>query len=120
LRHHLAAEFGFLSGIRLVLEWAAATAVSNLINPFQQLFCRERLKLANGQTNKFLYAVQGLGAAFAGVFLTAYLMGLQNVPKDVVYHSEPAFRATLSVLGLALVVISLVVIAAVALWRKKE
>jgi hypothetical protein len=76
--------------------------------------------LANTQTNKFLYAVQGLGAAFLGVFLTVYLMGLRNVPKDVVYHSEPVFRTTLSVLGLALVIIFMVAVAIAALWRRQE
>jgi hypothetical protein len=50
----------------------------------------------------FLFGVQGVGAAFVGVFLTAYLLGL---PTEKVWHSDPVFRSTLSVLGVVFIVL---------------
>jgi hypothetical protein len=64
----------------------------------------------------FLFAAQGVGAIFAGIFLAAYLGGL---PSTVVLHSEPAFRIPLTILGVVLLimVLSAVVLAA---FSKKD
>jgi Flp pilus assembly protein protease CpaA len=78
------------------------------------------LGLASRQLNGFLYAVQGVGAAFVGIFLTVYLLGLRNVPKDVVYHSEPIFRTTLSILGILLIALALLALAIAALIKRKD
>jgi hypothetical protein len=52
----------------------------------------------------FLFAAQGVGAIFAGIFLAAYLGGL---PSTAVLHSEPAFRVPLSIFGAVLLVMVL-------------
>jgi hypothetical protein len=58
------------------------------------------MKLSDKKINKFLFAVQGLGAVFVGIFLVAYLGGL---PSTAVLHSEPAFRIPLFIFGALLV-----------------
>jgi hypothetical protein len=58
------------------------------------------LKLSDRKLNKFLFAVQGVGAVFVGIFLAAYLGGL---PSTDVLHSEAAFRIPLFILGAVLV-----------------
>jgi hypothetical protein len=58
------------------------------------------LKLSDRKLNKFLFAVQGVGAVFVGVFLAAYLGGL---PSTDVLHSEAVFRIPLFILGAVLV-----------------
>jgi hypothetical protein len=66
-----------------------------------------------------LYAVEGVGAAFVGVFLAAYLGGLFVVPQTTVFHSDPTIRLTLGVLGgilLALILISVVL----AIIKRKQ
>ncbi|MFB3890047.1 MAG: hypothetical protein ACE14S_11195 [Candidatus Bathyarchaeia archaeon] len=75
--------------------------------------------LAGKQVNWLLFAVEGIGAVFVSVFLSVYLLGLRDVPKDVVYHSDPAFRAVLSVFGVLLVAILLIGAVATMLSRKK-
>jgi hypothetical protein len=62
------------------------------------------LRLTDEQTAKFLFAVQGIGAVFVGVFLAAYLGGL---PTTAVLHSEPAFRIPLYIFGVVLLVLVL-------------
>lgn len=58
------------------------------------------MKLSDRKLNKFLFAVQGVGAVFVGIFLAAYLGGL---PSTDVLHSEAAFRIPLFILGAVLV-----------------
>jgi F0F1-type ATP synthase assembly protein I len=62
------------------------------------------LRLSEKQINAFLFATQGVGAVFVGIFLAAYLAGL---PTTAVFHSEPAFRIPLTILGVALLVMVL-------------
>jgi hypothetical protein len=66
--------------------------------------------------NSFLFAAEGVGAAFVGIFLAAYLAGL---PTTVVYHSEPAFRIPLSTLGAFLLVMVFVAFVLAALSKKE-
>jgi hypothetical protein len=65
---------------------------------------------------KFLFATQGVGAVFVGIFLAAYLGGL---PTTKVLHSEPAFRIPLIVLGVVLLVLVLSTVI-LAIFSKKE
>ncbi len=65
------------------------------------------MNLTNGQIKGFLFAVEGVGAVFVGLFLTVYLLGLRDLPRDMVYHSEPIFRTLLSIFGVALIVLVL-------------
>jgi hypothetical protein len=71
------------------------------------------LGLSERQIDTFLFAAQGVGAAFVGIFLAAYLAG---IPTTVVFHSEPAFRIPLTILGIVLLVmvISAFILAAVS------
>ena len=73
----------------------------------------------NKITNALLLALQGVGAVFVGVFLTAYLGGMFMNPSTTVLHSEPAFRIPLIVLGAALLVLLLSTVIAAA-FSKKE
>ena len=63
----------------------------------------------------FLFATQGIGAAFVGIFLAAYLAGL---PTTTVFHSEPAFRIPLTILGAVLLVMVLSAFVLVVLSKK--
>jgi len=73
------------------------------------------LRLSDQQTAKFLFAVQGIGAVFVGIFLAAYLGGL---PTTAVLHSEPAFRIPLYILGVTLLVLVLSALVLAVLSKK--
>lgn len=74
------------------------------------------LGLSEKQINAFLFAVQGVGAAFVGIFLAAYLAG---IPTTVVFHSEPAFRIPLTIFGVALLVMVVSAFILAALSKKE-
>jgi len=63
-----------------------------------------------------LFAAQGVGAVFVGIFLAAYLAGL---PSTVVFHSEPAFRIPLIIFGAVLLVIVLSAFVLAVISKKK-
>jgi len=71
------------------------------------------LRLSEKQLNAFLFATEGVGAAFVIIFLAAYLGGLFVVPQTTVFHSVPEVRLTLAILGiiLLLMVLSALVLA---------
>jgi hypothetical protein len=75
------------------------------------------LKSSGGQTSKLLYAVQGVGAVFAAVFLAAYLGGL---PTTNVLHSEPVFRWLLLIFGALLLILILAVVIVSVLFKAKN
>jgi hypothetical protein len=54
------------------------------------------LRLSDKRVGKFLFALQGVGAVFVGLFLAAYLGGL---PTTAVLHSEATFRIPLFIFG---------------------
>lgn len=74
------------------------------------------MKLSDKQINLFLFAAEGVGAAFVGVFLAAYLAGL---PTTAVFHSEPAFRIPLMILGAVFLVMILSAFVLAALSKKE-
>ena len=74
------------------------------------------MRLSEKQVNTFLFAAEGVGAAFVGIFLAAYLAGL---PTTDVYHSELAFRIPLSILGVVLLVMMLSAFVLAALSKKE-
>ena len=74
------------------------------------------MRLSEKQVNTFLFAAEGVGAAFVGIFLAAYLGGL---PTTDVYHSELAFRIPLSILGVVLLVMMLSAFVLAALSKKE-
>ena len=57
------------------------------------------MRLSDKKINRFLFAVQGVGAVFVGIFLAAYLGGLTTT---AVLHSEAAFRIPLFIFGAVL------------------
>ena len=78
------------------------------------------MPLNHKQMNEFLYAFEGVGAVFVGLFLTVYLLGLRDVPKDVVYHSDPTLRMLLSTFGVLAIALVLAGIVVAALMRNKN
>jgi len=78
------------------------------------------LNLSGKQLNWFLFAFQGVAAVFCGIFITAYLLGLRDLPDNIVYHSEPAFRIPLSILGVLSVILTLLIILLAFLVKPKN
>ena len=74
------------------------------------------LRLTDKRTSTFLFATQGIGIVFVGIFLAAYLGGL---PSTNVLHSEPAFRIPLTILGIALLVLVLANVV-LSVYRKRS
>jgi hypothetical protein len=68
--------------------------------------------------SKFLFAVEGVGAVFVGIFLAAYLSGLFVIPQTTVFHSDQIVRLALSVLGAVLLVLVLITVVIAILKRK--
>ena len=66
------------------------------------------MEISSRGLSKFLFAVEGVGAVFVGIFLAAYLGGLFVVPQTTVFHSDPTVKLLLAVLGAALLVLVLV------------
>jgi hypothetical protein len=77
------------------------------------------LGLSEKQIKAFLFAAQGVGAAFVVIFLAAYLGGLFVIPQTTVFHSVPEIRLTLAVLGIILLVMVLSAFALTALSKKE-
>jgi Zn-dependent protease with chaperone function len=75
------------------------------------------LQLTDKQGSNFLFATQGVGAIFVGIFLAAYLGGL---PSTNVLHSEAAFRIPLTILGVVLLVLILATVIVAAFQRKNN
>jgi len=80
-----------------------------------QLLLENSLNLTQKQITQFLFAVQGIGIMFVGIFLVAYLGGL---PTTNVLHIEPVFRIPLAVFGLLFLVLVLATLVLAALRRK--
>lgn len=78
------------------------------------------LPLTNKQVKGFLFAVEGVGAVFVSLFIIVYLAGLSRLPSDVVYHSEPAFRMPMSIIGAVLVALALVALVLAVVFNKKN
>ncbi len=61
--------------------------------------------MGNRKTRILLLVTQGVGIIFVGIFFVAYLAGMLMNPSTTVLHSEPAFRLSLSVVGVAFLVL---------------
>jgi len=84
------------------------------------VYLRVCLEQNNKITNTLLLALQGVGAVFVGIFLIAYISGMFMNPSTTVLHSEPAFRIPLIVLGAALLVLSLAIVAVYVYSKNKK
>jgi hypothetical protein len=78
------------------------------------------LGLTERQLNSFVLAVQGVTTIFSGIFISVYLLGLRDLPENVVYHADPTFRAALSFFGLLSLIIILLAIVLSFVVAKKE
>lgn len=76
------------------------------------------METTNPGLTKLLFAVEGVGAVFVGIFLAAYLGGLFVVPQTTVFHSDPTIRLALTILGSALLVLVLISIVLAIAKRK--
>ncbi len=74
------------------------------------------LTLVTKKLNTLLFSLEGVGAVFVGIFLTAYLGGL---PTTNVLHDLPAFRIPLIIFGAALLILILVTVVVSFLKRKE-
>ena len=75
--------------------------------------------MTDGQVRGFLFAVEGVGVVFVGLFLTVYLLGLKDLPGDMVYHSEPIFRTLLSIFSSLVIVIAVIALILSVILKKK-
>lgn len=73
------------------------------------------MRLGDKKITSLLLATQGVGIAFVGFFLAAYLAGL---PTTAVLHSEPVFKIPLAILGSILIFLVLAC-AVIAVLQKK-
>lgn len=77
------------------------------------------LGLNTRKLNSFVLAVQGVATIFSAIFLSVYLLGLRDLPENVVYHADPTVRTALSVFGvLSLVLIVLAIILSFVVAKK--
>jgi hypothetical protein len=74
------------------------------------------MELSDKRIRMFMFAVEGVGAVFVGIFLAAYLGGL---PSTAVLHSEPAFRIPLFIFGAVLLYLVLSAINLSVLSKKE-
>jgi hypothetical protein len=65
-----------------------------------------------------LFALEGVGAVFVGLFLAVYLGGLFVTPQTTVFHSVPEIRLALAILGVILLVVILATVILAFLKRK--
>jgi hypothetical protein len=77
------------------------------------------LEQNNKTTRSLLFALQGVGVVFVGIFLAAYLGGMFMTPSTTVLHSEPAFKIPLIIFGAVLLLLALAVVILAASTRKK-
>ncbi len=83
------------------------------------------MKLSDEKTKRFVLVVEGLGAAFAGIFLAAYLGGLvvgflTGQELTMVLHSELLLRVPLFVLGGVLLFLILAAFVPLVLFEDKK
>jgi hypothetical protein len=90
------------------------------LNQFIINVIEENVMLSCRRLTVFLFAVEGVGAVFVGVFLAAYLGGLFYTPQTTVLHSDWTwtFRIPIFIFGAILLILALVTVVWAALSRK--
>ena len=83
------------------------------------------MKITEKQTNIFLFAAQGVGAIFVGIFLTAYFGGLleayiADLPLTNTFNSDPTFVVSQSVIGAILIAFVVVALVLAAIIKQKD
>jgi len=83
------------------------------------------LKITEKQTNIFLFAAQGVGAIFVGIFLTAYFGGLleayiADLPLTNTFNSDPTFVVSQSVIGAILIAFVVVALVLTTIVKQKD
>ena len=72
----------------------------------------------NKLSNILLYGIEGVGAVFVVIFLSAYLGGMLMNPSTTVLHSELAFKIPLIISGAAFLVLVLAIVAVAKATKK--
>ena len=75
--------------------------------------------MKNKSVTTALFALEGIGAVFVGLFLAVYMGGLFVTPQTTVFHSVPEIKLTLAVLGVILLVVILATVI-LAIYKKNE
>ena len=75
--------------------------------------------MTNGQVKGLCVVVEGVGVVFVGLFLTVYLLGLKDLPGNMIYHSDPIFRTALSIFGSLVITIALIALILSVIVKKK-
>ena len=83
------------------------------------------MKLNEKQTNIFLFAAQGVGAIFGGIFLTAYFGGLleaylADLPLTNTFNSDPTFVLLQSVIGAILIAFMVIALILAVIVKQKD
>ncbi len=68
--------------------------------------------------NTVLFALEGIGAIFVGLFLAVYLGGLFVIPQTTVFHSVPEIKLALAVLGVIFLIMIFASVVLAVLKRK--
>lgn len=85
------------------------------------LIFTDRLRQSTSkQLTVLLYAIEGAGAIFMGLFVTVYVAGISQLPDYVVYHSEPTIRLTMSIIGALLVALIILALIIGLIMKRKE
>lgn len=78
------------------------------------------MRLTSRQLNSFILAVQGVTTIFSAIFISVYLLGLRDLPENVVYHANPTFRIALSTFGVLSILLIIIAIILSFFAVKKE
>ena len=82
-------------------------------------FAKKSITMKNKSVTTALFALEGIGAVFVGLFLAVYMGGLFVTPQTTVFHSVPEIKLTLAVLGVILLVVILATVI-LAIYKKNE
>lgn len=78
------------------------------------------MRITSRQLNSFILAVQGVTTIFSAIFISVYLLGLRDLPENVVYHAYPNFRIALSAFGVLSILLIIIAIILSFVAVKKE
>ena len=78
------------------------------------------LNITDRQLNSLILAAQGAVTIFSALFITVYLLGLRDLPENVVYHADPTFRTALSAFGVLSIILIVAIIILSLVAKPKE
>jgi hypothetical protein len=81
-------------------------------------FAKKSRTMKDKNVTTALFALEGVGTVFIGLFLAVYLGGLFVTPQTTVFHSVPEIKLALAVLGVILLVVILATVI-LAIYKRK-